>query len=203
MGPFAPGRGGVTGRAAALLATAIGVSVELCATGCAYQYDDGLAPLGQREASASASAEASASAAASAAAAAAQQSRSNRGGTSRVPLDQLLSGSALEMWARAMLPDESGQSLAFDTGAVWPRTPGWTTGVDTVPGPATLRLVCRGTGSVSVSVLTDGETAIDIQFPCNQTVAKPLLIPDSGYLDIAFNDPGDGASNIAYRLTRP
>lgn len=191
-------------RAAALVAAAVGVSVVLVTGGCAYQYDDGLAPLGQREASAQASAATSASAAASAAAEdLARRTRSLRGAVTSAPLEQLLGGAALHAWADTVLPDDSGLSAGSDVSAVWPDKASRTMGVDTDPGPATLHFACRGIGLASVRVTADDAPLLDITFACNRDWSRPVAVPDSGHLEVQFSAAGDAASNVAYRLTHP
>lgn len=218
------GRFGATGDAAAQLGAlpagaaihrsraaargVVGALVWLCATaslaGCAYSYDDGQAPLGQRGAAASASAEASASAAASFAAdALARRSRAQRGAAATVPLDEILAGPTLAAWADLVLPDDSGLSLGSSAGAVWPSQDAPRMGIDAAPGPATLRFACRGIGLAAVRVSAGGNELLDTTFTCNRGWSRPVVVPASGHLDVQFSSAGDTASNVACRLTRP
>lgn len=186
------------------LAAFAAVIVGTCAAGCAYQYDDGLPPLGQRDAAVSASAQASASAASGAAAAQAEsRRRSQQGAAGRVPLDQVLAGPTLQAWAQTVLPDEAGLSLGFDTGAVWPGRPSPTMSVDAAPGASELHFACRGPGMAAVRVDAGGEVLLSLSFACNRAWSRPVDIPAAGHLEVAFSAPGDAASNVAYRLTRP
>ncbi|GAB3278466.1 hypothetical protein GCM10027449_18600 [Sinomonas notoginsengisoli] len=173
-------------------------------TGCAYSYDDGQAPLGQRRAAASASAAASEQASASAAAAEiARQSRIQRELAARAPLDRLLAGPALQEWSNLMLPDVSGQSLGFSADAVWPDKDAPGMSADTGTGPATLHFACRGIGLAAVRVTGDGVELLSTTFACNRAWSRHLEVPASGHLDVQFSSAGDTASNVAYRLTRP
>lgn len=179
MSPGALRGGGAAARAAAI-ASGLGLAVAWCAAGCAYSYDDGLAPLGQREASASASAE-----------------------TSSAALGDTLSGAALDVWAASALPDNSGLSLGDDAGSVMPGAGSRRMTVDTDPGPATLHYACRGIGLAAVRVTAEGAEILDITFTCNRPWARAVDVPAAGHLDIVFSSAGDTAANVAYRLTRP
>lgn len=173
-------------------------------SGCAYQYDDGLPPLGQRDAAAAASASASASAAASAAAAEHdRRSRVARGAATAAPLDQPLAGEPLQAWANTVLPDASGVSLARDASTAWPGRPARRMGIVTEPGPATLRVACRGEGLADIRVTAGDVQLLDFTFACNRAWARPVEVPAAGRLDVQFSAAGDAAANVAYRLTRP
>ncbi|WP_369045313.1 hypothetical protein [Sinomonas sp. P10A9] len=209
MGSHTPeGRNAAGRRGAPPVAAALGMSVALCIAGCAYQYDDGLAPLGRRDASAQASASASAAADASASASAAARdlagrTRSQRGAATEAPFGQLLGGTALQAWADTVLPDDSGLSAGSDASAVWPDKAPYTMGIDTDPGPATLRFACRGIGLASVRVTADEAPLLDITFACNRAWSRAVAVPSSGHLEVQFSAAGDAASDVAYRLTRP
>ncbi len=171
-------------------------------TGCAYTYDDGLPPLGQREASASAAAEASASAAAAAASAAAQ-GRGRGWYPQNAPLDELFEGRVLRSWARAMLPDESGLSLDFGAAALRPGTPPQTLHAAAPAGTATVRFVCRGPGAASVTVRVGDAVPLALDFGCGRAHARVITVPEAGTVEIVFAAVGDAPSNVAFRLTRP
>ncbi|MBL0705697.1 hypothetical protein [Sinomonas cellulolyticus] len=194
------GRIGARGAAAAVL---VAVVAACSCTGCAYSYDDGLAPLGQRESAASAAAAASASAAASAAAdQLARQGRIRQGLATAAPFAQLLAGPPLTEWAELVLPDDSGPSLAFATGSVTPSTPARMMGVDADPGPATLHFACRGIGRATVDVAAGGSNLLSTTFACNRAWSRALDVPAWGHVDIQFSSAGDASSNVAFRLTR-
>lgn len=178
------------GRAAAI-ASAVGLALAWGAAGCAYSYDDGFAPLGQREASSSAAASASA------------QEQAQRAQTARSALGDTLTGAALEAWAASALPDNSGLSLAAGAGAVAPDRSSPRMTVDTDPGAATLHYACRGLGLAAVRVTSEESALLDITFTCNRPWSRALEVPAAGHLDIVFSSAGDAAANVAYRLTRP
>ncbi|GAA2201863.1 hypothetical protein [Sinomonas flava] len=179
------------------------VVVGLAAAGCSYQYDDGLPPLGQREAAAQASAEAAqASASASAAGEAAQRRERAARSALRAPLDQILSGYALRGWADTVLPDEGGTSVASGSGAVWPDGARFTLRAQGTPGDATLRFACRGTTTARIIATVEGAPAVDLAFDCNRPWARTVALAGSGAVDIAFV-AGSTPSNVAYRLVRP
>lgn len=181
-------------------------AVALAAAGCSYQYDDGLPPLGQREASASASADAAeASASADAAKDAAREAAWRRERAARsaswAPLDQILSGPALRAWANAMLSDGKGETIALDSGAVWPGTPGRTTSVQAPAGTAALTFACRGTSTAHVVATVDGTPVVDTEFECNRAWVRTVVVSGSGSVEVAFT-AGDAPSSVAYRLAR-
>ncbi|MDQ0259029.1 hypothetical protein [Sinomonas atrocyanea] len=182
------------------LQACLGVLLAAGASGCAYQYDDGLPPLGQRSAAAAASAAASASAAA---AEHDRRSRVARGIATAAPLDQPLAGEALQAWASTVLPDTSGVSLARDASTAWPGRPARRMGVAAQPGPATLRVACRGEGLADVRLTAGDVQLLDFTFACNRPWSRPVEVPAGGRLDVQFSAPGDAAANVAYRLTRP
>ena len=191
-------RGGA--RALGALAT-LAAAAGAWLSGCAYAYDDGLPPLGQREASASAAAEASVSAAAAAASAAAQR---GRGWFPRdAPLEQIFEGRVLRSWARAMLPDEHGLSLGFGAAAVYPGAGTQALQAAAPAGTATLRFVCRGQGSASVSVRAGDAVPLELDFGCNRAHARVITLPEAGAVEVVFAAVGDAPSNVAFRLTRP
>lgn len=176
--------------------------VAVGAAGCAYQYDDGLPPLGQRDAAANATA--SATAATSAAAAnRGRRPQAARGTGTAAPLGQPLTGDALSAWASTMLPDTSGMSLAADAGSVWPGRDPWRTGVDAGPGAATLHVACRGPGLARVQATAGDAELLDLRFACNREWTRPVDVPAAGHLDLQFGALGNEAANVAYRLTRP
>ena len=171
-------------------------------TGCAYAYDDGLPPLGQREASASAAAEASASAAAAAASAAAQSR--DRGWYPRdAPLDELFEGRVLRSWARAMLPDEHGLSVGFGAAAVHPGAQPQALHAAVPAGTTTVRFVCRGPGSASVTVRVGDSVPLALDFGCNRAHARVITVLEAGTVEVVFAAAGNAPSNVAFRLTRP
>ncbi|WP_433874755.1 hypothetical protein [Sinomonas atrocyanea] len=184
------------GKAALRLAAVV---VVLAAAGCSYQYDDGLAPLGQREAAAQASAEA---AQASASASAAGEAAQRRERALRAPLDQILSGYALRGWADTVLPDEGGTSAASGSGAVWPNGARLTLRAQGQPGTATLRFACRGTTTARIIATVEGASAVDLAFDCNRPWARTVVLTGSRAVDVAFI-AGSTPSNVAYRLVRP
>lgn len=196
MGPHARARIIRPRTVAALLTAATAFTA-----GCTYQYDDGLAPLGQREASASAAA--SSARASASAEDRARRSQAQRGSATKAPLDQLIAGPALQEWANRVLPDDSGLSLSFSASAVWPSDEAPTMGIDAQPGPATLRFACRGIGLAAVRVSAGDTELLNTTFTCNRPWARPVDVPASGHLEVQFSSAGDTASNIAYRLARP
>lgn len=169
-------------------------------SGCAYSYDDGLPPLGQREASASAAAEASASAAAASAAA---QGRGRGWFPRDAPLDELFEGRVLRSWARAMLPDEHGLSLGFGAATVRPGSGSQALQTAAPAGTATIRFVCRGPGSANVTVRVGDAVPLALDFGCNRAYARVITIPEAGSVEVVFAAAGDAPSNVAFRLTRP
>ena len=196
-----PRLSGRRGRTRALAAGLAVLGTGAWLSGCAYAYDDGLPPLGQREASASAAAEASASAAAAAASAAAQRGRGWF--PQDAPLDQLFEGRVLRSWARAMLPDEHGLSIGFGAAAVQPGSGAVTLHAAAPAGTATVRFVCRGPGSAHVSVRVGDAVPLALDFGCNRTHSRVITVPEAGAVEVAFAAVGDAPSNVAFRLTRP
>jgi hypothetical protein len=186
-------------RAPAALAAALAAGALSVLSGCAYQYDDGLPPLGQRQAVSSSTATPSPSVAADRS----RRGQPPHGAATEAPLDQLLGGPALQAWARTALPDASGQSLGTDADSVWPDHPARAMGADAEPGPATLRFACRGIGLSALRVTADGRELLNITFACNRAWGRAVDVPASGRLDVQFSAAGDASSNVAYRLTRP
>lgn len=187
-------------RARPLRACVAAALLAAGAAGCAYQYDDGLPPLGQRDAAAAASASASASAAA---AARDRRSHLSRGIATAAPLDQPLAGEPLQAWAATVLPDASGVSLAADASTAWPGRPARRMSALAQPGPATLHVACRGEGRADVRVNAGDAQLLDFTFECNRAWARPVDVPAAGRLDVQFSAADDSAANVAYRLTRP
>ncbi|MGT2461810.1 hypothetical protein [Sinomonas atrocyanea] len=187
-------------RARPLQACLVAALLAAGAAGCAYQYDDGLPPLGQRDAAAAASASASASAAA---AARDRRSHQVRGLATAAPLDQPLAGESLQAWAATVLPDTSGVSLAADASTAWPGRPARRMSVQAQAGPATLHIACRGEGRADVRVNAGDAQLLDFTFECNRAWARPVDVPAAGRLDVQFSTADDAVANVAYRLTRP
>lgn len=179
--PFASATRGPRTRIAAtgvLLSSALALGAGL--TGCAYEYDEGLAG----DASPSASPSAFTNAA-----------------IPRDPgLDLPVSGAELDAWVRQALPDAAGQVFQTNSGSLEADEEYEETTTVLPTGNYSLMLACRSTKRVSFSISNGENDLVDLSLRCGTSRVNVIHLSADAILTVKVEP--EEAANFAYRVSR-
>lgn len=168
-----------TRTAAAAIALSAALALGGGLTGCAYEYDDGLADDG------------SPPSAPPFTDAALPQDPS---------LNQPVEGQELDAWVMQVLPDAQGQVFHTGFGSLEADEERQETTTQLPKGTYALTLACRSTRRVSFSV-ENGETElVDLSLRCGMSRVNVVQLPTDAVLSIKVD--ANEAANFAFRVSR-
>ncbi len=174
------------GSGIALVCAALLAAAPLLAS-CAYTYDDGLPPLGER-------------------------SPSSAQPTPRYPPQppptvatepppQEWTPEMMSSWALQTLPDSNGVSYAFGYGLVVPEQPILASAV--VPsGTLFVVYTCRGTLTAHLSLTIAGTALVDTDYACGTQWTRAFVVVADSVAEVQVSATGRFPSAYAFRIVR-
>ncbi|WP_138444487.1 hypothetical protein [Sinomonas susongensis] len=182
LGPSMKRRGPRTAwTVAALVAAAAGLSA------CAYSYDDGLPPLGERSTPSSAPP--------------AQTLRPLPAPAATDPPLRDWTPDMVASWAEAALPDQKGLSFGFGYGIVLEGEP--VVSSSAVPaGTITLEYECRGGPAAHLSLELGGMAVVDADYACGQVWVRTFVAPQDSVADVTSSAVAGSAAAYVYRVVK-
>ncbi|KHL05418.1 hypothetical protein [Sinomonas humi] len=183
LGGSAAGLG--TGKMCCALGLLLASTAALSA--CAYSYDDGLPPLGERSTPSSAPSPLA-------------FERVPPPPASDPPLRDWTSD-MVASWAEAALPDNRGLSFGFGFGMVLQGEPVLASTV--VPGGTfTIEYECRGGPAFHLALQLGATPIIDGDYACGQMWAKTFVAPQDGVAEVTASAAGGNAAAYAFRVVK-
>lgn len=166
---------------AGLLAAAAALSA------CAYSYDDGLPPLGERSTP-------------SPAPPAPTFRRLPAPAVTDPPLHDW-TADMVASWAEAALPDQRGLSFGFGYGIVLQGEP--VASSSAVPaGTITLEFECRGGPAAHLTLEVAGTAVVDSDYSCGQMWARAFVTPQDSVAQVTASAVGGNAAAYAFRVVK-
>ncbi|NUP74040.1 MAG: hypothetical protein HOQ07_05235 [Sinomonas sp.] len=186
----APGPASGGAHLIALPFGALLVALASLLTSCAYSYDDGLPPLGDRAPSSAPSSHFPR-----------QPAPLGPSGRASEPPPQEWTAEMMTSWALLTLPDASGLSYAFGYGISLPQQPVLATA--TVPGGTlVLEYACRGADTAHVTLSVSGTAIVDSDYQCGRVWVRTIVVPDGAVAEVRASSTGDSASAYVFRIVR-
>lgn len=160
--------------------------------GCAYTYDDGLPPLGDRSPS---------SAPAPTPSRLPRQRFLPPSDAASDPPPEEWSASMLTSWAEASLPDSDGLSFSFGYGIARPDQPVLATAF--VPtGTLVLEYACRGAATAHLSLTISGSGVVDSDYTCGRVWVRSIVVPENSIAEVRAAAVNDDPAAYAYRIVK-
>lgn len=181
-GPSTRDCGRQTVRAVAVL-----VAVAAGLAGCAYSYDDGLPPLGERSTPSSAPP-------------APTFHRLPAPDVTDPPLHDW-TPDMVASWAETALPDQRGLSFGFGYGIVLQGEP--VISSSAVPGGTiTLEFECRGGPAAHLTLDLAGTAIVDSDYACGQMWVRTFVAPQDAVANVTASAVGGNAAAYAFRVVK-
>lgn len=170
-----------SGALGLLLASAAALSA------CAYSYDDGLPPLGERSTPSSAPTPLA-------------FKRVPAPAVSDPPLRDWTSD-MVASWAEAALPDDRGLSFGFGFGMVIQGEP--VLASTAVPGGTfTIEYECRGGPAFHLTLQLGATAIINGDYACGRMWARTFAAPQDGVAEVTASAAGGNAAAYAFRVVK-